>query len=107
MTNEEIRNRFLFDFNLGVFMESEHPFLILSSKAIAFHPTEKLSKKFLKMLNDCGMEEYGINNDDLENLDFNTIILYKDGYNTIVIDDVIYKNTNNIPDYIREYELND
>lgn len=96
--NIEIRGRFLFDYQLGIFDKN-----VRFNCTVFTHYSEILSMKFLRMLVDCGFRK----SRPTLTIDgpCNIILLYNDGIIDIIHRDYrsLYKNENAIPEYVKEY----
>jgi len=104
MTNEEIRKRFEFDMNIGLFLLDSSNF-ITEKTLFKCSWNRKLATKFLEMLSDSGYSLSRYYKDSIITLYDNPVIAL-DQISKIhsIIEDFDGTILNEIPDYIKEYK---
>jgi len=101
MTNEEIRKRFKFDLEIGMF-KKDYPF-----ESITFHGYYKETAKLIKLLIDSGYEGIIANNlENKHNGELYRTQIDVSNKKILAIYWTLTENYNLLPDYIKEYEIN-
>ena len=116
MTNQEIEKRFEFEFTLEKFSKNKH------SGSIPFYFNDKtLAKKFLKLLKKCKFKTFKINEGfsvkfSENNFGLILLICLSDEYYIVdfIFDELailnaksVYDDINQIPEYIKGYQINE